>query len=93
VAAPDATARLWPHYDLAADEAGANFLFSRLLEDGAAPDLRWLFARHGEAAARRWIARRASRALSARSRAYWSLVLDTPAAAPPTVARELWPLA
>lgn len=91
MAAPDATARLWPHYELTADEASADFLFSRLLEDGGGPDLRWLFARHGEAAARRWIVQRGSRALSARSRAYWSLVLDLPAPAP--VPRELWPLA
>jgi hypothetical protein len=93
VAAPDATARLWPHYQLTADEASAEFLFSRLLEDGDGLDLHWLFARHGEAAARRWLARRGSRALSARSRAYWSLVLDSPTAAPSAVARELWPLA
>lgn len=93
MAAPDATARLWPHYELTAEEASADFLFSRLLEDGGGPDLCWLFARHGEAAARRWVARRGSRALSARSRAYWSLVLDSPAPAASTVARDLWPLA
>ena len=93
MAAPDATARLWPHYDLTADGASAEFLFSRLLEDGAGPDLRWLFARHGEAAARLWVSRRGSRALSARSRAYWSLVLASPSPSPATVARELWPLA
>jgi hypothetical protein len=93
VTAPVSAARRWPHYGLEADEAPAGFLCSRLLEDGDGDELRWLFARQGEAAVGRWLARRASRALSARSRAYWSLVLGVPLAPATDAARELWPLA
>lgn len=92
---PLSVARLFSHYPPQAAWApsAADFLFARLLEDGAGEELAWLFAAHGEPAIAQWLRRRGGRALSRRSRAFWEIVLGARAEAPPAVAHELWPLA
>jgi hypothetical protein len=95
--------RLFPGYaaaDLEAPDA-RPFLLSRLLEDGDSADLRRLFAavpeisevsEISEAGAAAWLATHGGRQLSIRSRAFWELVLGTPAGpAAPGIA-ALWPL-
>ena len=94
-ALPSSARRLLPHYDgsALASPGAASTLIARLLEDGDREDLRWLFTTHAEPAIAAWLAARGGRALSRRSRAYWSRVLGiSPLPAPPA-ARELWPLA
>ncbi len=103
---PGAALRLFPGYaaaDLEAPDA-RPFLLSRLLEDGDGADLRQLFAavpemsempetsEISEAGAAAWLAAHGGRQLSVRSRAFWELVLGTPAGpAVPGIA-ALWPL-
>ena len=98
-ALPPGAARLFPHHDGAGldHERAAPFLIARLLEDGDGADLAWLAARAGEAGLADWLARRGGRQLSARSRAFWRLVLGRPGrpaetAPPGAAAADLWPL-
>jgi hypothetical protein len=86
--------RLFPHYEGADLEAPAarSFLLARLLEDGDSADLRGLFAEVPEPAAAAWLAARGGRQLSTRSRAFWAVVLGTPAGPPSPIASALWPL-
>ena len=98
-ALPPGTARLFPHHDGAGLdlESAAPFLIARLLEDGDGADLRWLAAQVGEGDLAGWLARRGGRQLSARSRAFWQLVLGRPGrpaetAPPGAEAADLWPL-
>jgi hypothetical protein len=91
---PAATLRLFDGYapaELARPEHRA-FLIERLLEEGDREDLRWLAALAGEAELADFLRRAGGRRLSARSRAFWSLVLGQPA---PAAAEEsdIWPLA
>ena len=92
---PPALGRLFPHVSLAEtiEAAPCGFLYARLLEDGAAEDLRWLFRAAGAPAVAAWFAQRGGRALSRRSRAFWAIVLGVSPPAPSPTARELWPLA
>jgi Family of unknown function (DUF6922) len=91
---PGGARRLFPDYDPAAlaDPAHAPFVIARLLEDGDGTDLRWLAERYGEARLAGWLAAAGGRALSRRSRAFWRLLLATPAAPPLAAAAALWPL-
>lgn len=70
------------------------FLIERLLEEGDREDLRWLVAQVGEAELADFFRRAGNRRISARGRAFWSLVLGV--AAPAVEAAggsEIWPLA
>ena len=69
-----------------------NILIGRLLEEGNREDLRWLFAELGREAISRWFETQGGRALSARSRALWEVVLGT-SAPENALAKKLWPLA
>lgn len=100
---PPGAARLFPHHAGADLDPGkaAPFLIGRLLEDGDGTDLRWLVASVSGADLAAWLARRGGRQLSARSRAFWRVVLGRPgerrADAPaeqgiPGDAADLWPL-
>lgn len=92
---PTATLRLFDGYspaDLRQPEHRA-FLIERLLEEGDREDLRWLAAQVGEAELRDFFRRMAGRRLSARSRAFWSLVLGEEAAGAEAAGNEIWPLA
>lgn len=92
---PPAVARRFPAYDPAAlaDREHRAFLVGRLLEEGDADELRWLFGAVGREAVAAWLAAHGGGALSRRSRAFWSLVLGVAAPPPRPLARELWPLA
>jgi hypothetical protein len=85
---PEGTRRLFPHYD----EVGGSLVIARLLEDGDAADLAWLRSRVSEAEIADWLARHGGRLLSARSRAFWEDVLQTPAGPVHPEANALWPL-
>lgn len=100
---PAATARLFDGYteaELLRDQH-RDFLLERLLEEGDREDLRWLCARVGEKAVRAFVREQGARRLSARSRAFWHLVLAEPdpsttaQTGPPSTSTgsELWPLA
>jgi hypothetical protein len=85
---PEGTRRLFPHYD----EVGDSLLIARLLEDGDAADLAWLFARFPENEIADWLSRHGGRLLSGRSRAFWEDVLGRPAGPVHPEAAALWPL-
>lgn len=89
---PAATERLFPHYSREDLASHPDFLIGRLLEDGDGADLRWLFRNLPADSVHQWFSRRAGRQLSARSRAYWALVLGQQAGPAAAVAEELWPL-
>lgn len=97
---PAATLRLFDGYapvELVRPEH-RGFLIERLLEEGDREDLRWLVTQVGEAELADFFHRAGGRRLSARSRSFWSLVLDsaTPAAPVADSAAErsaIWPLA
>jgi hypothetical protein len=93
---PAATLRLFDGYapaELLRREHRA-FLIERLLEEGDREDLRWLAAQAGEAELAEFFRRAGGRRLSARSRAFWSLVLGVAApAAAGEGGSEIWPLA
>lgn len=91
---PAATRRLFPSYDAAdlTPERAGSPLTARLLEDGDAADLAWLLTAIPEPAVAEWFARHGGRQLSARSRAFWEIVLGrAPGPAHPEAA-ALWPL-
>ena len=92
---PPAVARRFPAYDPAAlaDPRYHALLVARLLEEGDADELRWLFTVVGRETVAAWLAAHGGAALSRRSRAFWSLVLGVAAPPPRPLARELWPLA
>ena len=88
---PEGTRRLFPHYD----EVGDSLVIARLLEDGDAADLAWLFGRFPEVEIADWLARHGGRLLSARSRAFWEDVLGVSAGSAGPAhpeAAALWPL-
>lgn len=95
---PAGARRLVPHHppDAVTAEEAPGLLIPRLLEDGDAADLAWLVAAYGEARLAAWLAARGVRQLSARSRAFWEVVLGRQAAGarhePDRIAPELWPL-
>lgn len=85
-------ARLFAHYEM--DEVlapgGEYLLLERALEDGDATDLRFVFDRLGEAEVAAFVST-AARRLSARSLAFWSVVLGIPVTSPPSSdAQALW---
>jgi hypothetical protein len=88
------TLRLFPGYEAEALEApGARpFLLSRLLEDGDGADLRQLFETVPEGEAAAWLGSHGGRQLSVRSRAFWAVVLGTPAGPAVPDVSALWPL-
>jgi hypothetical protein len=91
---PDGALRLFPNLDpeaLMAD-GGRSLLCERLLEDGDSTDLRWLVAEVGSAGLAAWLGSNGGRRLSARSRAFWSLVLERESGAAAPGAGQLWPL-
>ena len=67
-------------------------MIARLLEDGDAADLAWLFGRFSENEIADWLSRHGGRLLSARSRAFWEDVLGRPAGPAHPEAAALWPL-
>ena len=87
---PAGTRRLFAAYDEA--DLTPSLLTARLLEDGDAADLGWLFRTVSEPAVAAWLARFGGRQLSRRSRAFWAVVLGTEAAPPVPAADALWPL-
>lgn len=89
---PEGTRRLFPHYDEAGLEGGGSLLIARLLEDGDAADLAWLFQQFPEPRIADWLGRHGGRLLSARSRAFWEDVLGCPAGPAGSEAQALWPL-
>jgi hypothetical protein len=89
---PAGARRLFRHHadeDLTPERAPA-LLVARLLEDGDAGDLEWLTAVFPEEQLAAWLVERGGRQLSARSRAFWEVVLGKEAATP--LACGLWPL-
>jgi hypothetical protein len=86
--------RLFPHHEEEAVDAPKTlpFVLARLLEDGDSSDLRALFAEVPEPEVAFWLASRGGRQLSTRSRAFWEVVLGTPASPPSPVSSALWPL-
>lgn len=91
---PEGTRRLFPAYDEAdlTPERAPSLLISRLLEDGDAADLAWLVETIQEPALADWYARHGGRQLSARSRAFWEVVLGRPSSPSHPEAKALWPL-
>jgi hypothetical protein len=91
---PAGTRRLFSAYDEAdlTPERGGSLLIARLLEDGDAADLAWLWSAIPEPAIAEWLARHGGRQLSARSRAFWQLVLGRPVGPSRPEAKALWPL-
>lgn len=92
---PEGTRRLFPHYDEAGLEDGGSMLIARLLEDGDAADLAWLFGRFSETEIADWLAHHGGRLLSSRSRAFWEDVLGISAGSAGPAhpeASALWPL-
>jgi hypothetical protein len=91
-----AALRLFPDYERADLEApGARpFVLARLLEDGDGADLRAFFRDSGMTApaAAAWFAAHGGRQLSARSGAFWRLVLGTELGPAAPGAAALWPL-
>ena len=75
---PEGTRRLFPHYDEADLEGDSSMLIARLLEDGDAADLSWLFSQFSEAGIADWLSRHGGRLLSSRSRAFWEDVIGRP---------------
>lgn len=100
-ALPAATLRLFDGYAEATlrEPRYRAFLLERLLEEGDRADLRWLAAQVSEVELVEFLEQAAGRRLSARSRAFWRLVLGHgggAAAAGPAddpLGREIWPLA
>ena len=91
-ALPEPTLRLFDGYaaeDLARPASRA-FVIERLLEEGDRQDLRWMSESFGEAQIRSVF--KASRGLSARSRRFWSLVLDGQLDVEPPSHEDIWPL-
>ena len=92
-ALPENTRRLFAHYEPGGLDLRRHrlFLIARLLEDGDGADLAWLARAVPEAELAAWLAGRGGRQLSARSRAYWRIVLgvETPGG---LSSPELWPL-
>jgi hypothetical protein len=88
---PEGTRRLFPHHE----ELGDSLVIARLLEDGDATDLAWLFGRFSETEIADWFSHHGGRLLSARSRAFWADVLGVSAGAAGPAhpeAAALWPL-
>lgn len=91
---PAGALRLFPYLDREelGTEGGRSLLCARLLEDGDSSDLRWLVAAVGEAGLAEWLAANGGRRLSARSRAFWELVLRRESGPLTETAAQLWPL-
>jgi hypothetical protein len=91
---PDGTRRLFAAYagENLALERAASLLIARLLEDGDAADLAWFLGETTETEIAAWFARHGGRQLSARSRAFWEVVLGVEAGPVPPEAVALWPL-
>ena len=89
---PAGATRLFPHHDESAlaRREYLPFLIGSLLENGDSSDLRWLVDRCGERPIAGWVKTRAERQLSARSRAFWTVVLDLETT--PVDEDPLWPL-
>ena len=87
---PAGALRLFSAYDEA--DLTPSLLISRLLEDGDAADLGWLFRTVSEPVVAAWLAHQGGRKLSRRSRAFWQVVLGTEAAPPRETSDALWPL-
>jgi hypothetical protein len=91
---PAGTRRLFSGYDEEdlTPQRGGSLLIARLLEDGDAADLAWLLRIVPETALADWLSRHGGRKLSARSRAFWEVVLGRPAGPARPEAKALWPL-
>lgn len=89
---PAGAARLFPHHDESALASREHlpFLIGSLLENGDTSDLRWLVDRCGEHPIADWLRTGAECQLSARSRAFWTVVLDLETT--PIEEDPLWPL-
>lgn len=94
---PPRTRRLFPASDPPLSLGRhSEYVIGRLLEDGEGEDLRWLLGRLGPDRIERlraWLVRHGGRALSRRSRAFWSLVLEVSPSPPSSSTGALWPLA
>ena len=86
--------RLFSAYDEAdlTPARSGSLLIARLLEDGDAADLAWLFRTFSEPVVAGWLSRQGGRKLSRRSRAFWQVVLGTEATPPRDASDALWPL-
>jgi hypothetical protein len=94
VSLPPGARRLFAHWadeDLTPERA-PSLRIARLLEDGDAADLAGLLATTPEAEIAAWLARHGGRQLSARSRAFWEIVLGVAAGPGRPEAGALWPL-
>jgi hypothetical protein len=91
---PAGTRRLFAHWDEGDLTPGraSSLILARVLEDGDAADLAWLFSAFPEAEIAGWIARHGGRRLSRRSRAFWSAALGVNAGPPRPESEALWPL-
>ena len=81
----------WEEEDLTPERA-PSLLIARLLEDGDAGDLAWLLETFPEPEVAAWLARHGGRRLSARSRAFWEVVLGVEPGPAFREAKALWPL-
>jgi len=91
---PEGARRLFAHWeeeDLTPERA-PSLLIARLLEDGDAADLAWLLETFPEPEVAAWLARHGGRRLSARSRAFWEVVLGVEPGPAVREAKALWPL-
>jgi len=92
---PASLLRLFPGYDeeeLTTGEGARSLLCERTLEDGDSADLRWLVRELGEQGLSVWFGAHGGRRLSARSRAFWALVLGRESGPASPGASQLWPL-
>ena len=90
---PATTRRLFSAVDALESASPDGFVIGRLLEEGDRQDLHWLCDETSEAVLCDWFGRNATRQLSRRSRAFWSLVLSLPNPDVPVAADDpLWPL-
>jgi hypothetical protein len=92
---PESALRLFSGCDgeeLMAGAAARSLLCERLLEDGDSSDLRWLARELGEESLAAWFGAHGGRRLSARSRAFWALVLGRESGPASPVRSQLWPL-
>jgi hypothetical protein len=91
---PAGTRRLFAAWDEGGltRERASSLIIARLLEDGDAADLAWLWGEIPESEVAAWLVRHGGRQLSRRSRAFWQAVLGVEAGPARPEAGALWPL-
>jgi len=93
VTVPAATARLFSEPRLEELVADGNWdpVVRRLLEDGDRRDLHWLISALGEERLVAWFERWGERRLSERSRAFWSMLWQSPRTGTQMDRPRIWP--